>query len=191
MNPGPIWPCLALFTPTVEAGNGATLASLGTPFTRTHWASMRPRWPSLASSGVARSGETFNSVAFGCISLLSCRLRGAGVSPSSSPSPLTGDLCVAAPDGRSSSHPPARYACGGHPHAPGSGASPLCTPPFERLREAPLCVMQRSPQGRRDLTVCAGGTLTLTLSQRARGSEHLGVKFQFVAHLAPFGLVYS
>ena len=38
--------------------------------------------------------------------------------------------------------------------------------------------MQRSPQGRRDLTVFAGGTLTLTLSQRARGSEHLGVKFQ-------------
>ena len=32
-------------------------------------ATVRPRWPRLASSGVARSGETFNSVAFDCISL--------------------------------------------------------------------------------------------------------------------------
>ena len=30
---------------------------------------MRPGWPRLASSGVARSGESFNSVAFDCISL--------------------------------------------------------------------------------------------------------------------------
>ena len=76
LNPGPIWPCLASLTPTVEAGNGATLASFGTPLTPTHRASMKPRWPWLASLRVARSGETFNSVAFGCISLLSCRLRG-------------------------------------------------------------------------------------------------------------------
>ena len=69
VNPGPIWPCLALFTPTVEAGNEATVASFGTPFTRTRWASWPRLWPWLASSGVARSGETFNSVAFGCISL--------------------------------------------------------------------------------------------------------------------------
>ena len=74
LNPGPIWPCLASFTPTVEAGNGTTVASSGTPLTRTRWAS----WPWLASLRVARSDETFNSVAFGCISLLSCRLRGNG-----------------------------------------------------------------------------------------------------------------
>ena len=76
-TPGPIWPCLASFTPSGEAGNGATVASFGTPLTRTRWAS----WPWLASLRVARSGETFNSVAFGCISLLSCRLRGPGFHP--------------------------------------------------------------------------------------------------------------
>ena len=43
-----------------------------------HCASMRPRRPRLASSGVARSGETFNSVAFSCIWLHSSRLRGTG-----------------------------------------------------------------------------------------------------------------
>ena len=69
MNPGPIWPCLALFTPTVEAGNGATVASFGPPLTRRRWASRPWLWPWLASAGVARSGETFNSVAFGCIQL--------------------------------------------------------------------------------------------------------------------------
>ena len=63
VNPGLIWPCLALFTPTVEAENEAGVASFGPPVTRRHWAS----WPWLASSGVARSGETLNSVAFGCI----------------------------------------------------------------------------------------------------------------------------
>ena len=45
------------------------MASFGTPFTPTWWASWPWLWPWLASSGVARSGETFNSVAFGCISL--------------------------------------------------------------------------------------------------------------------------
>ena len=44
---GPVWPCLLLRS-RLE---------------------MRPGWPWLASSGVARSGETFNSVAFGCIQL--------------------------------------------------------------------------------------------------------------------------
>ena len=77
--PGPIWPCLASFTPTVEAGNGATLASFGTPFTRTHCASMRPRWPRLVSSGVARSGETFKTVSFSRISSHFSRRRGLGL----------------------------------------------------------------------------------------------------------------
>ena len=79
VSPGPIWPCLASFTPTVEARNEATLASFGTPLTPTHRASMRPRWPRLASSGVRRSGVTFNSVAFSCIwlhSLTSTRVVG-------------------------------------------------------------------------------------------------------------------
>ena len=67
--PGPIWPCLASFTPTVEAGNGATVASFGPPLTRRHRASWLWLRPWLASSGVARRGETFKSVAFGCISL--------------------------------------------------------------------------------------------------------------------------
>ena len=80
-TPGPIWPCLASFTPSGEAGNGATVASFGTPLTRTRWASWPWLWPWLASLRVARSGETFNSVAFGCISLLSCRLRGPGFHP--------------------------------------------------------------------------------------------------------------
>ena len=174
VSTGPDWPCLALVTPTREAENEATAVSFGTPSTRTRWASRPWWWPWLAlvtdpgvGLGVGRSGETFNSVAFGCISshfpnpLLtlqrargSDRLRGndgceqcssqrgygvrgscrwfvVGVHP-------FGDLCVTAPGGRSSSHPPARYACGGHPHAPGSGASPLCTPPFEGLRGPPL-----------------------------------------------------
>ena len=65
---GPIWPRLASFTPSGEAGNEATVALFGPPITRTRWASRPWLWPWLASSGVARSGETFNSVAFGCIS---------------------------------------------------------------------------------------------------------------------------
>ena len=77
--PGPIWPCLASFTPTVEAGNGATVASFGPPLTRRHWASWLWLRPWLASSGVARRGETFKSVAFGCISLHSLSsTRGQG-----------------------------------------------------------------------------------------------------------------
>ena len=69
LSPGPIWPCLALFTPTVEAGNGATVAPFGTPFTRTRWAQLALV---VASFGLVRSGQerqTFNSVAFDCIRL--------------------------------------------------------------------------------------------------------------------------
>ena len=68
-NMGLIWLNLASFTPSDEGGNEATVASFGIPSTPTHCASMRPRWPRLASSGVVRRGETFNSVAFGCIRL--------------------------------------------------------------------------------------------------------------------------
>ena len=126
LNPGPIWPCLASFTPTVEAGNGATVASFGTPPTRTRWASRPWLWPWLASSGVTRSGETFNSVAFGCISLLSCRLRGneGGAFRSGQPliqSHLVAFLTV--------------YAGWGF-----------------------TLILTFSPQGRRDLTACAGTT---------------------------------
>ena len=56
VNPGPIWPCLALFTPSGEAGNGAIVASFGPPFTRKHGASgphggpglSRQEWPGVA-----------------------------------------------------------------------------------------------------------------------------------------------
>ena len=75
---GSIWPCSASFTPNGEAENEATVVSLGPPLTRTRRASVASWWPWLASSGVARSGETFNSVAFGCISFHSYRLRGPG-----------------------------------------------------------------------------------------------------------------
>ena len=67
--PGPIWPWLASFTPTAEAENEATVVSFGTPLTRMRWATRPWLWPWWASSRVARSGETLNSVAFGCISL--------------------------------------------------------------------------------------------------------------------------
>ena len=128
---------LAPFTPSGEAGNEATVASFGTTLTPTHCASVALDVATVASLGVARSGETFNSVAFGCISLHSLIVDvGQGGTPI--PAFSLQDLCVTAPGGRSSSHPPARYACGGHPHTPGSGASPLCTPPFEGLHKPPL-----------------------------------------------------
>ena len=60
---GLIWLCLASFTPSGEGGNEAIVASFGTPLTRTHCASVASWWPPLASSRVARSGETLNSVA--------------------------------------------------------------------------------------------------------------------------------
>ena len=52
LNLGPIWPWLASFTPTGEAGNGAGVASVGTPLTGTHWASVTSAglgWPRCAS----------------------------------------------------------------------------------------------------------------------------------------------
>ena len=70
------WTHLASFTPGREAENEAGAASFGPPSTRTHWATVRPRWPRLASSGVARSDKTFNSVSFSRISSHSCRRRG-------------------------------------------------------------------------------------------------------------------
>ena len=79
VNPGPIWPCLASFTPTTEAENEATVASFGPPLTRMRWASRPWLWPWLASLRVARSGKTFNSVSFRLISSHSYRLRGAGM----------------------------------------------------------------------------------------------------------------
>ena len=65
--PGPIWPCLASFTPTVEAGNGATVASFGPQLTRTR----RPAWPCFDCGGLITSGQerqTFNSLPFASIS---------------------------------------------------------------------------------------------------------------------------
>ena len=66
--PGPIWPWLASFTPTVEAGNEA---NQGLVWHSAH--SYAVGQPALVVAlvglvGVGRSGETFNSVAFGCIS---------------------------------------------------------------------------------------------------------------------------
>ena len=66
VNPGPIWPCLAPFTPSGEAGNEATVASFGTPLTRI----AGPAWPCFDCGGLITSGQerqTLNSVAFGCI----------------------------------------------------------------------------------------------------------------------------
>ena len=123
---------LAPFTPSGEAGNVATVASFGPTLTPTHCASVALDVATVASLGVARSGETFKTVSFSLI-----RSHFISSEPSSA-LPPGGDFCVTAPGGRSSSHPPARYACGGHPHTPGSGASPLCTPPFEGLRKPPL-----------------------------------------------------
>ena len=75
---GSIWPCSASFTPNGEAGNEATWPRLA-------FRSLVGAGPAsprcglgLASSGVARNGETFNSVSFSCISSHSHRLRGTG-----------------------------------------------------------------------------------------------------------------
>ena len=82
--PGPIWPCLASFTPTVEAGNGATVASFGPQLTRTR----RPAWPCFDCGGLITSGQerqTFNSLPFPSISthcLSSTRERDARFLPS-------------------------------------------------------------------------------------------------------------
>ena len=118
---------LAPFTPSGEAGNEATVASFGTTLTPTHCASVALDVATVASLGVARSGETFNSVAFGCISLHSLIVDvGQGGTPIPAFSPQ--DLCVTAPGGRSSSHPPARYACGGHPTPPAVWHRPSALP---------------------------------------------------------------
>ena len=79
---------LAPFTPSGEAGNEATVASFGTTLTPTHCASVALDVATVASLGVARSGETFNSVAFGCISLHSLIVDVGQGAPSSQPSPL-------------------------------------------------------------------------------------------------------
>ena len=75
---GEPWPHLALFGLVYSYRRGwneATVASFGTPFTRTRRASRPWLWPWLASSGVARSGETFKSLSFPLISCHSSRSR--------------------------------------------------------------------------------------------------------------------
>ena len=72
LNLGPIWPWLASFTPSGEAGNEAAVASFGPPLTRTRRASR----PWLVSLRVARSGKLLNLfrfVPFRSISLSSTR----------------------------------------------------------------------------------------------------------------------
>ena len=49
VSTGPIWPWLALFTPSREAENEAGVASFGSPLSRTRWASRPWWWPWLAS----------------------------------------------------------------------------------------------------------------------------------------------
>ena len=66
-NFGPIWPWLAGFTPSREAENEASVASFGTPFTRTRWAGVALLPIAAASLRVAKSGETFKTVSFGLI----------------------------------------------------------------------------------------------------------------------------
>ena len=136
----PPWPRLALRS-LVGGGPVGPGCGLGWP---------RQEWP-----GVAKLLIQLHSVAFRCIPY---RRREAGGHPHPSLLPSR-DPCVTVPGGRSSSHPPARYARGGHPHTPGSGASPLCTPPFEGLREPPPMGYARSPQGRRGLPAFAGTTV--------------------------------
>ena len=94
-----------------------------------HCASMRPRWPWLASSGVARSGQTFNSVAFGCISLHSCRLRGNGGGEFRSGQPLIQLYLVAF-----RCFPVVYAGQGFHPHPSLLPSRDFCvTPPGVRL----------------------------------------------------------
>ena len=87
-NRGLIGLYLALFTPSWEAEmrpGWSRLALRSLVRVSQRGATVRPRWPRLASSGVARSGGTFNSVAFDCISLhslSSTRARDARFPPS-------------------------------------------------------------------------------------------------------------
>ncbi len=85
VNPRPIWPCLASFTPNRAMEMRPVWPRSGPPLTRTRWASRPWLWPWLASSGVPRSGETFNSVPFRSISfhsLSSARAEDARFLPS-------------------------------------------------------------------------------------------------------------
>ena len=63
VNPGPIWPCLALFTPSGEAGNEATMASFGATLTLT--LSQRERGPAAgqpALVGLVTSGQEWQNL---------------------------------------------------------------------------------------------------------------------------------
>ena len=133
VNPGPIWPCLALFTPSGKAEMRPPWPWLALRLlvrAGPGWPYFRLRWPRQEWAGVAKLLKQSHFLSFPLISL--------SPEPSSPPSPR-GDFCITAPGGRSSSHPPARYACGGHPHAPGSGASPPLHSPIRGVtRAAPM-----------------------------------------------------
>ena len=83
VNPGPIWLCLASFTPSRAMEMRPVWPRFGSPLTRTRWASRPWLWPWLASSGVPRSGETFISVSYSLI-----ESHSLSPEPSSSPSPM-------------------------------------------------------------------------------------------------------
>ena len=71
VSTGPNWPCLALFTPSREAENGAvwhSVVSFGTPPTRTLVGQPALVVALFGLVGVGRSGETFNSVPFRSVS---------------------------------------------------------------------------------------------------------------------------
>ena len=140
VNPGPIWPCLALFTPTVEVG-------------------MRPPWPWLASSGVARSDETFKTVSFGLIPSHSSRRPGLGVQP---------HPCI---QGTGDASFPRRRGTMGGPllHAYG-GAIPGVERPSGVRRSGKLLILFRFVPFR-SISESSEPTLTLALSQRARGPD--------------------
>ena len=78
VNPGPIWPCLASFTPSGEAGNGAGVASFGTPLTRMRRASVALVSIVVASLRVARSGKLLILFRFVPFRSIAYRLRGDG-----------------------------------------------------------------------------------------------------------------
>ena len=83
VNPGPIWPCLAPFTPSRAMEMRPVWPRFGLPLTRTRWASWPWLWPWLASSGVPRSGEIFISVSYSLI-----ESHSLSPEPPSSPSPM-------------------------------------------------------------------------------------------------------
>ena len=126
----PPWPRLALRS-LVGGGPVGPGCGLGWP---------RQEWP-----GVARLLIQLHSVAFRCIPY---RRRGAGGHPHPSLLPSR-DLCVTAPGGRSSSHPPARYARGDTPTPPAVGIAPLHSPIRGATRAAPyeLCKVSSREKG--------------------------------------------